>query len=186
MIATWGYWAMEVFYVAGLLTLIALSLMALLKKSVWISVFEAALLLGVCVSAVTLFESPPRPGVVGLVACASILCLSVYRRWLKLEAERRAATQAAAQSALAATGAAKAAVVAATVAEETAELSGTDDARHAAKAASAAATDAIAGAAEAAQAAASVTTEEQIIEAAQLARQAAAELAARRAGDDLV
>lgn len=181
---TWSYLLMEALYVVGLLTLITLSLIALLKQSVWISVFEAALLFGVCVSAITLFESPPRPGVVGLVTCASLLCLSAYRRWRKLEAERQAAARAAAQSAVAATGAAKAAVVAATVAEETAELSGTDDAKHAAKAASAAATDAIAGAAEAAQAAAAVTTEEQIIEAAEFARRVAATLAAKRDGED--
>lgn len=170
---TWGYMVMEALYVVGLLSLISLSLVALLKKNVWISVFEATLLFGVCVSAITLFESPPRPGVVGLVVCASLLCLSAYRRWRKLEAERKAAALAAAQAASAAEQAASAA----TIAAEAATQSATD-------AAQAATAQAATVAADAATEAAANANEAAITAAAKAARELAAAKAARKYGDE--
>lgn len=164
---------MEALYTVGLVTLIGLSLIVLLKRNMWINMFEAALLLVVCVSAITLFESPPRPGVVGLVVSASLLCGSVYRRWKRHEAERRTAAAAAQQAAEAAQQAALAATLAADAATQTA----TTKAQEATAVAATAAADAAATAAAEA-------LDASILAAARSARELAAAKATKQYGDD--
>lgn len=156
---TWDEWILQGVYVVGLLALISLSLIALFRRDMWISIKESILLLCVCVSTIALFEAPPRPPVIGLVLSASLLCVSVYRRWRKLDAGRRQAAIAAMQSAAAATMAAHAATQAADAATTTAALTDSDDARGIAYAATAAAADAVAGAAQATNAAAAVVAD---------------------------
>jgi hypothetical protein len=153
---SWTDWVLQAVYVGGLLTLIGLSLIALFKRDVWINALESVLLLCVCVSAIALFEAPPRPPVIGLVLSASLLCISVYRRWRGLDSDRKRAAIAAMQSAAAATVAAHAATQAADAATRTAAVTDSDSAREVAYSATAAAADAVQGAAEATQAAAAV------------------------------
>lgn len=170
---TLEHWLMEAVYVVGLLSLIFLSLTALLKRDVWISMLEAAALFGVCIAAVRLFESPPRPDVVLLVVCETVLCISAYRRWRKMNAERVAAAAAASDAASAAEQAAAAATLAADAATQTATTKAQEATALAATEAACAATNAAECAHEAA-----------VIAASKAARELAAARATHQYGDE--
>jgi len=77
------HYLVEGIYILSLLVIIYFCILAVVRKDIWIGKTGSLLLGGMAISAVKMFEFPPRPSLVMMVSCMAALCILAYHRWLK-------------------------------------------------------------------------------------------------------